>query len=426
MKKFLLLFSVIGLISSTLANDYKESSKAIRIYSINENTISEIKSIENKETKIFILENSITQEDFTTICSKMKWITKLKIESNNTHIQDITEIRSLKNLISFEIQSLQSALQKPIDAIIFEKNTNLQELLLYNTPITNTDALKILTSLQKISLSSCAVSSLAFLEFTTEVTELNLDGNNHTFENYSALNTLQKLETLSIQTNSQATNENLGVLKNFSNLQSLNISGCEHITSLAYLSNNKALKDVTANNCIELTNIQDLAALPNLRNLSFESTPITNISSISNKKKLRDVTISKTKVTDISPLATCTALSILNISYTNITNIEALAQLEDLRKLDVSYTPISSSAQITKIQGLRYINISGTKITQFEGFENNKDIEDILFSNTTISDISPLYALRKISYLQIPSTISQTQIEAVKIRYQTIRIDIIE
>jgi hypothetical protein len=424
--KYLLSICCLLFVHMSFSRDYIETATSIRIFKVDAKTLSDLRSAENKEQKLVIIEPGISQEDFSNICSKLRWITKLRIEADNKEISDISAIRSLRSLEVLDIRTLPFAQTSPLDLIVLDKSLNLKELHIQNTAITNTEILQLLPLLEKITFSQAAVSSLSFLEFTKELTDLNLDGTNHTFTDYSAIAHLPKLRNLSIQANSQATNENLLVLQESTTLQSLQISECKHLTSLTFVSNIKTLRDITANNCVNLTNTDGLIPLQQLRNLSFDSSPIQSIAFAENKSRLRDLSISSTQVTDLSHLQNCSSLARLNISKTNITDISALAQLSSLRRLDLSNTPITNTEQIAQLQGVRILDISNTGISEFSSFQQNRQFEEIIFTGTSISDISPLYVLQRIAYLRMPQNIPQTQIEAVRVRFSNIRIDIVE
>lgn len=425
MKRLCILFGTLFIMSSVAARDFIETNTTIRILKLDSRTLADIRAIENKEEKIICIEPSISQEDFNTICSRARWITKLRIEPENQHITDLSGLRSLRALEYLDIRSLKITETNPLDLTVLERSTSLTELHVHNTAITNTEILQLLTGLQKISFNSTGNVSLDFLAFLPEITDISLDGLTHVSD-FSPLAQLSKLRNLSIQSNSQATNENLIVLNESKSLQSINISNNTGITSLSFLSAIQSLRDITAQNCQYLTNTDGLKNLPNLRNLAFDNSPIQSIAFAQGKTRLRDLSISNTQVTDIRPLQNCGGLARLNISNTHITDISGLSECNSLRRIDASYTPITSTIGFTQLSGLRILDISNTPITVFEGFENSRQIEEIIFTGTTISDISPLYVLQRIAYLRMPNTIPQAQIEAVRVRFPNIRIDTME
>ena len=426
MVRFSLFLSVVFFLSTAQANDFTETQSTIRIFTIEGNTLSDIRRIDDREQKTVILEPSITQDEFNIICSRMRWITKLRIEPGNTHITDLSSLRSLRSLEYLEIRGLPIAQSSPLNLEVLERNTNLVELHFHNTPISNTELFEQHASLQKLTLNYAALESVSFLEFLPLLTDLSIDGDNHTCTDFSAIALLPNLRNLSLQSNPQATNENLFVLNESKSLQSISLSDSPNITSFTFLSSVRTLRDVSANNCINLVNTDGLIPLQNLRNVSLDNSPVTSVAFAENKTRLRNLSISNTAVTDLSPLSECSSLARLNISETNIEDISALKNLDNLRRIDASNTPISSTIPFTKLTGLRTLDISYTPITVFEGFENSRQIEDVLFEGTSITDISPLYVLQRISYLRMPHTISQVQQEAVRVRYPTIRIDLVE
>jgi len=405
---------------------YDDNSTSIRISNLESKTLSSINKIDGKEDKIVILEKTVTQEDFLKVCSKLSWIKMLKIDNGNKYITDITPIKGLSKLISLEINELNASQNSPIDLLLLEKLTNLKELDFTNTKITNTPALIVLQQIEKINFTNSAVADLSFLESMPLITELILDGTNHTFVDYTPLTSLKKLKTLSIQENSQATNANVQILEKLIGLKEINISKCDKITNISFLSGAKNLKELYAENCKVLTDISGVETLLKIKTISLKNSPIEDLSALANKENLRDLDISNTKVTNLSPLQTCVAMYKLDLSSTSITSLAPLSSMENLKKIDLSNTSVSSISGIEKLESLKTINISGSKITSLDEFKTQKYTQEIIFNNTAISDIKPIYEAEKISYIYITKTIPQVQIEAIKVRFPNIRIDVEE
>jgi len=427
MKKYTLLLAllfILQIITAQEVTDFTTNANTIKILNLESNTLSNINKIEAKETKVVQIDKSISQEDFDKICAKLKWIKKLSIDYDNPSINNILSISTLTDLESLKIRNLLSSKKTPVDLLPLTKLILLKEIDFYGTIVSNTDALQTLINLEKVILYKSNVSSINFLAFTPLVKEIDLNGSEHTFTNYEPIKTLKKLRSIDIQSNTQATDQNLTLFNEFLELREINISQCSQITSLQFLNNANKLQEFTAIDCKKIVNFTALDDMIMLKRVNLNGTPIFDLSFVSNKTELKDLQISNTQISNLLPIVACINLDKLDISNTSISDISHLSKLTKLRKLNISFTLVTSLSAISNLIDLTDLDASNTKITDLTPLALCKKLANINISNSSVTDIKNLYTLDKIMSLQVPTAIPQAQIDAIKIRFPRMRIDI--
>ncbi len=102
----------------------------------------------------------------------------------------------------------------------------------------------------------------------------------------------------------------------------------------------------------EITSIEDIAYMPNLKQLA----------------------IYNQRISDISPLEELHELNYLGLGSNNIQNLEPILQLKSLNYLDISANPITNEEleKLNVISSLWGLDISETKVTSINGIRNMK------------------------------------------------------
>ena len=200
------------------------------------------------------------------------------------------------------------------------------------------------------------ISDLTGLEFATNLTHLDLNGN--AIPDISPLAALTNLTHLDLRG------------KSFVDVSSLtDISPLAGLTNLTWLNlNYNAISDISP-----------LEGLTNLTVLELEKNSISDISPLKNLKKLTSLNLRVNTISDISPLGGLTNLIWMLLDSNNISDILPLAGLTKLTELWLFYNPI---ADLSGLEGL-------TSLTKLRLWGN------------PISDISPLGKLTNLRSLQL-------------------------
>jgi Leucine-rich repeat (LRR) protein len=185
--------------------------------------------------------------------------------------------------------------------------TNLTELSLENTYITDITCVQNLKCLTNLSLYKC----------------------NH-IKDFGSLYKLIQIEILDVGRTS-ITNTNY--FNYCRNIKELYIEGCKHIIDFSYLSYLISLETLN----LGYSNIYDLTPISNLINLTYLNLEwcknITNYDIISKLYNLKTLRLNCSNVSDLSWIIPNQCLNNLDINYTKINDLSYIFKLHNLKKL---------------------------------------------------------------------------------------------
>jgi len=232
-----------------------------------------------------------------------------------------------------------------------EYATNLTDLDLSGDEISDFSPLSGLTNLRKLNLYNCSIIYISFLSGLTNLTELNL-------------------------------NLNMGI-RNISVL-----SGLTNLTSLQL--NNNRINDVSA-----------LSGLTNLTNLGLHNNQISDISALSGLTNLKRLVIGGNNISNISALSGLTNLMQLSLSENLISDISAISGLTNLEDVDIIYNQISDISHVSGLTNLRRLHLSHNNISDISAISGLTNLADLGLPNNQISDISALAGLTHLTGLDL-------------------------
>ena len=233
-----------------------------------------------------------------------------------THIEDIYfGLAKLIQETGFE--------QQVTDLTGLEHATQLTELDLSGNQISDITPLGSLTQLTELDLSDNQISDITPLGALTQLIDLDLSDNQ--IIDVTPLAQLTQLTELDLGSNQISNVTPLAQLAN-SSLTSLRLSGnnISDVTPLAQLANSSLTRLYLSSN--QISNVTPLAQLAN--------------------SSLRQLFLGGNQISDVTPLAQLaqlTTLSVLSLSNNNIRDITPIAQLTQLDTLYLSDNPISST-----------------------------------------------------------------------------------
>ena len=141
----------------------------------------------------------------------------------------------------------------------------------------------------------------------------------------------------------------------------------------------------------EVSNIQDLSALTNLKYLNLSINKISDISPLSKLTDLKTLNLFCNNVSDISPLSSLTDLMKLDLFGNNISDITPISNLTNLMWLSLGYnTMISDISALSNLTELTRLYLSFNDICDISPLSNLTGLIELYLSHNSISDISPL------------------------------------
>lgn len=164
------------------------------------------------------------------------------------------------------------------------------------------------------------------------------------------------------------------------------------------------ITDVDVSNNEDITNINPLSELSELRSLDCSNTKVSDISPIRNHNKIKELNISNTKVTDISNLKYANVVQSFKADNLNIADISIVTFFDDLTNLSLSHTNVNDISPIAECKNLSSLNLSHTKIDILTALKGLDKLHYLDVSNNNINDIEPLRNLVNLNFLNIDST----------------------
>lgn len=321
---------------------------------------------------------------------------------NHTSVKDIAPVSSLVNLEMLNISST------PVDNLDALKNLmNLRILLCDSTGISSLAPLDNLAALQRVYCNNTGITQKEALSFIKKHPESSLVyASKELAAWWNGLTPEWKnLFNFYLKLNNQPTTEQLHQV---ALLDSINIIGRMTVTSLAPLSK-----------------------LILLRNLQCQSTGITSLDPLKDLTELKVLNASNTKVAGLQPLFGIAGLETLNFDNTLIADLSPLYGLIKLQFVYADNTPVDVKeadkfaiknpgcllvfqtpentdwwkglSQPWKDVFLQQVNLKGTpdkiELQQIAGLTKVSVSE-----NPSISDLSPLQQLSRLTELQFSGT----------------------
>ena len=312
--------------------------------------------------------------------------------------------------------------------------SNLVEIDLSNTGVTDLSPLRNLNKLEKLDCSGSALLSIDALRYVSNLTDLDCS---HTgISDIAVVANLKKLKTLKL-THSAVTSilplAGLPLLSQLS-LTGLRLENPEELSALTALTN----LDISSS---EIKGLSPLDSLTNLQNLNIDSTSITNLEPLKNLTSLSTIEANYTGITDLSPLEYLPSLKIIYCDNSGIKEDEAKRFMQNSEKCLVIYNTenlrswwnempenykkiihskmaisdpvtteqmhliinittvdlsghqeIQSLRPLVMLHRLEELNIQGTPVTDLEPISGLTNLRVLNLNNTKVEDLSPLQA----------------------------------
>ncbi len=166
------------------------------------------------------------------------------------------------------------------------------------------------------------------------------------------------------------------------------------------------------------TQISDIYAVKELKNLTslyLSNTQISDIDAVKELKNLTSLDLRNTKISDIDAVKELKNLTHLVLWDTQIRDIESLKELNNLTYLDLDNTQISDIDAVKELKYLTYLYLSNTQISDIDAVKELKNLTYLDLDNTQISDIDAVKELKNLTDLYLSNTkIPENQIEELR------------
>lgn len=242
--------------------------------------------------------------------------------------------------------------------------TCLKELAISNTTVYTEDLEIIgsLTTLEKLTLSGCSLSTAAGLSGLTALQYLDLS--NNAIRNISSLSSMTELKELNMQRNA---------------LQDLSpLTPCTLLSKI----------DISYNS---IASVDAVAGAPLLTYLDASYNLLADISHLSHAQALEQLRCSNNSIADVSALESCKKLTYVDISDNEISNIDVFSKIDTINYLNFSYNQVTELPVWPETSSLITINGSYNQITSLSGLKDLKNINNILMDyNADLESVADL------------------------------------
>ncbi len=222
----------------------------------------------------------------------------------------------------------------------------------------------------------------------------------NTFD-YRMLKEISELESLDISGNRYISD--LSPLGRLDNLKNLNISRTS-VRSLTPIRNLTKLEVLECSGT-NITSLEPLKYMINLRELIVDGTSIANLEPAGNFIKLEKLYCDNTPLSDLSAIQTLDNLKVLNCASTLITDLSPISGLVNLRELDFSVTDIKSLEALDSLMGLEVLSFENTPVASLEPLRNLRKLKMIVCNNTGINSLQPLASVSSLERIYCDNTL---------------------
>lgn len=316
----------------------------------------------------------IQVDESTTLFTNDLWAVKeFTVPADATGYQDLALLTRLESLT---MTGAPANVLYELPEMEYLQQLHLRDCQLSSSDM---DAIGKLTSLTRLTLHSCGLSTVAALKPLTNLEYLDLDSN--TLRNLEPLSAMTALQELYLGSNAVT---DLSAISELKQLTILDVS-YNSLKTLAPIQGMTNLSVVRAAHN-QLTSISDLATLTGLTELDVSNNKIADVAAVSVCAKMERLDISNNAVTDISMLDKMPDLHTLNISnnqipalpvfdrncqlvtiiasYNLLLNVDSLAGLPCLNTVNVDYNPeLELLDPLDTCPVLIRVNAYGTKVT---------------------------------------------------------------
>lgn len=276
--------------------------------------------------------------------------------------EDAVSYSDLRHMAFLEKLTIHNGVAGQIP--VLSNFTCLKELDISNTTVYTEDLEIIgsLTTLEKLTLSGCSLSTAAGLSGLTALQYLDLS--NNAIRNISSLSSMTELKELNMQRNA---------------LQDLSpLTPCTLLSKI----------DISYNS---IASVDAVAGAPLLTYLDASYNLLADISHLSHAQALEQLRCSNNSIADVSALESCKKLTYVDISDNEISNIDVFSKIDTINYLNFSYNQVTELPVWPETSSLITINGSYNQITSLSGLKDLKNINNILMDyNADLESVADL------------------------------------
>ena len=194
--------------------------------------------------------------------------------------------------------------------------------------------------------------------------------------------------------------DDIALMPNLTKLtfQSQQISSLSCITSLAHL------EELDLTGCrFSATELVHPAALPSLKNLILADCALSTIADLSGAVALYQLDVSNNTLRNLDVLSSMITLRKIDLRHNAVNDLTALGSLTELESLDVSFNALTSLDPLSGCAKLNWLDAGNNQISQLSGITELTNMTYLDMESNQLYDISPLASMTALTDLDISS-----------------------
>jgi hypothetical protein len=331
-----------------------------------------------------------------------------------THLNGLEKLKSLQFL---DISDLKISNITPLSTL-----PALERLYLDNTLITSLAALRGKSSLQLLSINNTRISNLAELGMMPSLERIYADGTPLSREEINRF--IAANPKCLVMNNSDAMSSWWEQLpRNWRNVIITYVRVTGTNPSREQLAQIARLTEIDITGKTDITHLEPLKALRELKKLKCSSTGISSLAPLEFLDDLQHIECRNTRINDLTPLGSLKQLSYLDISNTQVASLEPIRQLPALTYL------YANNTSINREQFANYINAKPDRTVVFmsQALESwwallSAEWKQIFRQATGIREENPttegLHQIAKLHTLSIPAGVRITSLTPVEMLFR--------
>ncbi len=267
-------------------------------------------------------------------------------------------------------EAIARQLGKKPDELNEDDYSNIKELNLSGSDISDLEPIKGLSSLQELNLNGTQVSDLEPIKGLRILQQLKLNGTQ--VSDLEPINGLIGLQSLYLEVTQVS---NLEPVKGLTSLQDLSLFDTQ-VSDLEPIRGLSSLQWLSLRGT-QVSDLEPIKGLSSLRLLYLDGTQVSNLEPIKGLSSLQDLELRRTQVSDLEPIKEITSLQRLDLTGTQVSDLEPIKGLSSLEVLDLDGTQVSDLEPIKEIKSLKSLYLEGTQVSDEQVEELKKALPEV-------------------------------------------------
>ena len=267
-------------------------------------------------------------------------------------------------------EAIAREMNKKPDELTEDDYSEITELDLSDTEISDLELIKRLSSLQELYLNGTHVSSLEPIKGLSDLQRLDLRGTQVSdLEPIKGLSSLQRLYLGGTQVS------DLEPIKGLSSLQWLDIEGTQ-VRDLELIKGIGSLQWLVLKGT-QVSDLEPIKGLGSLHSLDLRGTQVSSLGPIKGLSSLQLLELGGTQVSDLGPIRGLSSLQELDLRGTQVSDLEPIKGLGSLQRLDLRGAQVSDLEPIKGLSSLKWLVLRGTQVSDEQVEELQKALPKV-------------------------------------------------